>query len=466
MGEAETVTFQIGTNDTSDQAGFHQVRVFLSELASPDNPITPPSCDALSTHAGTIGFMDLGAGNSYYTFNLGAGSLRDRLNQPGIYRMAIYPEPGVCSGTLPVSMKVTLTVTDPNGSPDPTIQPDLLVRLHYRDHLGSSMTAKAFSVAGDIDGGTLLMTPTGGTSFMLLGEDREDTWYDPFGNPLDTNVASNHRARYTDHERDAFSGLNYMKGRYQMADNGRFNRPDPMRDWDWQNPQSINLYEYVRNDPMNGHDPTGFAGMSETVDDQRAGQAVVHAFADGDTSAAVTFITMGITAIPIGVATLVGGPAAMVTETVDAGLELFGINIPLSVSDLGEFFAKKGTKKALTEGADDGLEKAVKSETTLYRAVMPDELQDIQEASQFINRGSAEGKYFTTTSEAASDYSRQAVKAFKDPPYTTVKTIIPTQSLPEPVDVDGGIPAYVIPDSVLPTLKPEELNHMALPRKR
>ena len=169
VGEAETVTFQIGTNDTSDQAGFHQVRVFLSELASPDNPITPPSCDALSTHAGTISFMDLGAGNSYYTFNLGAGSLRDRLNQPGIYRMAIYPEPDLCSGILPVSMKVTLTVTDPNGSPDPTIQPDLLVRLHYRDHLGSSMTAKAFSVAGDTDGGTLLMTPTGGTSFMLLG---------------------------------------------------------------------------------------------------------------------------------------------------------------------------------------------------------------------------------------------------------------------------------------------------------
>ena len=36
-----------------------------------------------------------------------------------------------------------------------------------------------------------------------------------------------------------------------------FGRPDPMRDWDLVNPQSINLYQYVRNDPLNAWDPTG-----------------------------------------------------------------------------------------------------------------------------------------------------------------------------------------------------------------
>jgi len=36
-----------------------------------------------------------------------------------------------------------------------------------------------------------------------------------------------------------------MKGRYQLANFAKFNRPDPMRDWDWENPSSINLYQYL-----------------------------------------------------------------------------------------------------------------------------------------------------------------------------------------------------------------------------
>lgn len=36
-----------------------------------------------------------------------------------------------------------------------------------------------------------------------------------------------------------------------------FNRPDPKRDWDWENPNSLNLYQYVRNNPTNANDPSG-----------------------------------------------------------------------------------------------------------------------------------------------------------------------------------------------------------------
>ena len=68
--------------------------------------------------------------------------------------------------------------------------------------------------------------------------------------------------RYTDHEFDAESGLNYMKGRYQLANFAKFNRPDPMRDWDWENPSSINLYQYVRNNPIESWDPDGFSPVS------------------------------------------------------------------------------------------------------------------------------------------------------------------------------------------------------------
>lgn len=43
----------------------------------------------------------------------------------------------------------------------------------------------------------------------------------------------------------------------------KFNRPDPMRDWDWLRPHTLNLYEYVGNDPVNKWDPTGLFELDE-----------------------------------------------------------------------------------------------------------------------------------------------------------------------------------------------------------
>ena len=67
--------------------------------------------------------------------------------------------------------------------------------------------------------------------------------------------------------------------------------------------------------------------------------------------------------------------------------------------------------------------------TTLYRGVMPEELADIQQTGQLINRGSAEGKYFSLDPGGVSSYAKQAVKGFGDPPYTMVQTQIPTRLL-------------------------------------
>ena len=68
-------------------------------------------------------------------------------------------------------------------------------------------------------------------------------------------------------------------------------------------------------------------------------------------------------------------------------------------------------------------------DVTLYRAVKPEELADIQTTGQLINRGSAEGKYFSATSEGAASYARQAYYGFGDPPYTLVRTQVPAGSL-------------------------------------
>jgi RHS repeat-associated protein len=66
-------------------------------------------------------------------------------------------------------------------------------------------------------------------------------------------------SRCSSKERDAESGLDFFGARYMSAAQGRFTSPDPvfisaarLRD-----PQSLNLYSYVRNNPLSITDPTG-----------------------------------------------------------------------------------------------------------------------------------------------------------------------------------------------------------------
>lgn len=106
--------------------------------------------------------------------------------------------------------------------------------------------------------------------------------------------------------------------------------------------------------------------------------------------------------------------------------------------------------------------------TTLYRAVGPGELADINAANALRNLGSAEGKYFTTSAADASAYAKQAVKAFGDPPYTIIKTEVPNTTFNglTPATVDRGIPAWVIPNNRLPGLMPLVEPTMPIPPRK
>jgi RHS repeat-associated protein len=64
--------------------------------------------------------------------------------------------------------------------------------------------------------------------------------------------------KYTGHERDNETGLDFMQARYYGGGIGRFLSPDgPLLDQEVGDPQSWNLYSYVRNSPMGMVDPTG-----------------------------------------------------------------------------------------------------------------------------------------------------------------------------------------------------------------
>jgi RHS repeat-associated protein len=74
------------------------------------------------------------------------------------------------------------------------------------------------------------------------------------------------RQKFTGKERDAESRLDYFGARYYSWAAGRFTSPDkPFADQDADNPQSWNLYTYVRNNPLRYLDPTGEGVVSAAV---------------------------------------------------------------------------------------------------------------------------------------------------------------------------------------------------------
>jgi RHS repeat-associated protein len=104
----------------------------------------------------------------------------------------------------------------------------------HRDHLGSTrlVTAMNQSVSDNLD-------------------------YLPFGEQIAGSSASIHK--FTGKERDSESGLDNFGARYDSSSMGRFMSPDPIyiEEQKMLDPQQLNLYSYVRNNPLNLTDSTG-----------------------------------------------------------------------------------------------------------------------------------------------------------------------------------------------------------------
>src|SRR5262249_47470460 len=68
--------------------------------------------------------------------------------------------------------------------------------------------------------------------------------------------ATNDKLQFTSYERDPESGNDYAMARYHINRLGRFASKDPVSG-SLSNPQSLNLYAYVSNNPTNTVDPAG-----------------------------------------------------------------------------------------------------------------------------------------------------------------------------------------------------------------
>jgi RHS repeat-associated protein len=85
--------------------------------------------------------------------------------------------------------------------------------------------------------------------------------YDPWGKVSRSvgNVDPNHR--FTGQELDSEGNIHYYGGRYYNQDLGRFVSPDPFVQ-EPDNPQNLNRYSYVIDNPQNYIDPSGYGSVS------------------------------------------------------------------------------------------------------------------------------------------------------------------------------------------------------------
>ncbi|MCD9189243.1 MAG: RHS repeat-associated core domain-containing protein [Pyrinomonadaceae bacterium] len=130
-------------------------------------------------------------------------------------------------------------------------------RRHYHvDHLGSPrLVTDNSSVATTAVRETISYLPFGETGGAFQNANGT---FSAWSLTETFNGESPSRLRFTGHEKDndVFS-LDYMHARYYLERGGKFMSVDPGRDFNPKNPQSWNLYSYVRNNPVNATDPTG-----------------------------------------------------------------------------------------------------------------------------------------------------------------------------------------------------------------
>jgi RHS repeat-associated protein len=83
----------------------------------------------------------------------------------------------------------------------------------------------------------------------------------PYQNPA---LANPSKQRFTSYDRSDATTLDYAKNRFYSPQQGRFTQVDPigMSAASLGDPQSLNLYSYCGNDPVNFADPSGLDGIS------------------------------------------------------------------------------------------------------------------------------------------------------------------------------------------------------------
>jgi RHS repeat-associated protein len=172
--------------------------------------------------------------------------------------------------------------------------------------------AGTYFVHGDHLGSLNVLTNSSGTEVQRLT-------YLPFGETYaSTGTVAFDQRRFTGQEQDPETGLYFYQARYYNPVLGRFLSPDSIVPGAG-NPQSLNRYSYVNNNPINRTDPSGHSWLSKFF------RSFVRALPAIIMGVAVGLVTWGLGAAPV-LAGILGGAAAGAVNTAVNGGNL-GLNI-------------------------------------------------------------------------------------------------------------------------------------------
>ena len=104
----------------------------------------------------------------------------------------------------------------------------------------------------------------------------------PFGTALDSGISGNTR-RFTSYDRSDMTKLDYAVNRFYNPGQGRFTQVDPMEmdAASLGDPQTLNLYSYCGNDPINCVDPEGLFWGAIGSFFKAIGKAILRLFSSG-----------------------------------------------------------------------------------------------------------------------------------------------------------------------------------------
>jgi RHS repeat-associated protein len=127
-----------------------------------------------------------------------------------------------------------LSTLTPNGSGGESVE------YHHPDRLGTRIVSN----------------PATGTSFEQVTL--------AFGTALTAESTGSNNRKFTTYDRSATSGLDYAVNRHYDPQQGRFTQVDPigMESVSLSSPQTLNLYAYCMNDPVNHTDSSGLGFLS------------------------------------------------------------------------------------------------------------------------------------------------------------------------------------------------------------
>ncbi|HEX8130206.1 MAG TPA: PKD domain-containing protein [Pyrinomonadaceae bacterium] len=225
------------------------------------------------------------------------------------------------------------------------------VAFHHPDHLGTR----------------LVTDPANGTQY------EQSTL--PFGTGFSAETTGNTNRRFTSYDRNQSTGLDYAVNRHYDPAQGRFTQPDPLgvRASNLSDPQTLNLYSYCGNDPINREDADGllfgklFKGIAKAIGSVVKGAGKLLKAIGKGVSAVATVMGKILhnrwVMLAVGIMSFLFPPIALIYQTfsdIASALKLVGLVLEQRWKELGMALVWAAAEFVATRIVNWGMEKLQK----------------------------------------------------------------------------------------------------------